>query len=435
LTCSVNAKRFRRFLGGEHGSMTIFGIFLILAMFAVGGFAADYANAVRVRTYLQIAADSAAHAALIKREFGTVKEARAAGLEMARGTLPVGSHGNAMEAADIKFGYWDADTDKFTIDDSSRDAVLIDTARIAARGNSVSTFFLKLVGFNQWDLRRQSVYETYKPSCLVEGFVSDTHVGIGSDGLYEAPFCVLSNNTISFKGSTTFEANTGVTAPDPTKVTQSGYNPGVDDALIYRDPKNLRILERLNDIYAGVQVQGSEYYPDYLQPGAARIDLDIKDEVTSLNWVEGSIHEATCTGGKTLSIGLDTLSKGVLITNCPVKFSGGILSDVVMVSTNTTDKSFSGSSGVILGAADNCAPRGGAQLITFGGANFPAKLQMNNGQIIAAGDVKFTSHGGGHNGASIVAGGTIDAGNHAIMRGCTTGGEANFEAAYFRLAY
>ena len=53
----------KTFARREEGALTAFGIFLTVTMICVGGMAIDVANAVKVRTHLQVAADSAAHAA------------------------------------------------------------------------------------------------------------------------------------------------------------------------------------------------------------------------------------------------------------------------------------------------------------------------------------------------------------------------------------
>lgn len=63
-------------------------------------------------------------------------------------------------------------------------------------------------------------------------------------------------------------------------------------------------------------------------------------------------------------------------------------------------------------------------------------MSLHGSQIIAVGDVSFTSHADGSWGASIVSGGVIDANSQNTMRGRGgVGMENNFQAAYFRLAY
>lgn len=415
--------------------MTVFGMMMTFLILAVGGIAADYANAVRVRTYLQVAADAAAHAALLEREFGTAAEARAVGIDVARATIERTNHGDAIRPEDIQFGYWDAGSAAFTVDNSSRRAVMIDVARIADRQNSVATFFLKLVGFDDWNVRRQTVFETYDPRCLIEGYVSDTHIEIQQHSLFEAPFCIHSNDTMSIQSFNTFEPGVKLYAPDLLNVS-AGSNTGLIEALEAKEPIDLRIVERIAEIIAGVTNPSSIYFPDYITDTSA-VSLAPGTTITAANWQEGRIHRANCNKPKEkLLISTSTLRRGVLVTNCLVQFDDAILEDVIIANESIDPKSFNGSAGIQLGRADSCAAGGGAQLVTMGGIDFAAKLQLHSGQMIAAGDIKFVSHANGHWGGSVIAGGLIDSGNHVTQRACDgAGSEDNFTAAYFRLAY
>ena len=56
-TTNPNFKTFRR---NEDGVITVYGFLLIMAFIMVGGLGLDYASGVRVKTQLQVAADSAA---------------------------------------------------------------------------------------------------------------------------------------------------------------------------------------------------------------------------------------------------------------------------------------------------------------------------------------------------------------------------------------
>lgn len=423
------------FARAQDGTMVVFGLFLTVALLIVGGLAADYANAVRIRTYMQAAADSAAHAALIEREYGTLEEARAAGVAMAKATMPTNLYGDAIRSSDINFGTWDSDTDSFNIDNASRDAVVVDTARLAARSNPLATHFLKLVGFDAWELRQQSVFETYIPSCLTEGMNANVGIELQGHNNFHAPFCLFSNDWMTFASDNTFQSGTRVELPDLSKLS-SGDSTGLTEAMHKSDPRNLRILERINEIYDGVQDPSSRHYRSYITTSAPVI-LDHKDEVNVSTWKEGRIHKATClskNGSIKFGSGV-TLKKGVLVTNCVVKANGASLEDVVIATLNENPDSVNSPSGLTIGKKDNCAPGGDAQIVTMGGVSVSTNMSMHNGQIIAAGDVKFTSHADGNWGASIIAGGKIDGNSHGIWRSCGTGMENNFTAEYFRLAY
>ena len=55
-------KLVHRFCRRDDGALTVFGIFLIATMIAVGGLGLDYANAIMARTQLQVGLDAVGYA-------------------------------------------------------------------------------------------------------------------------------------------------------------------------------------------------------------------------------------------------------------------------------------------------------------------------------------------------------------------------------------
>ncbi len=168
----------RKFHKQENGALTAFGLFMALSSIVIGGLAIDVANAMMARTQLQAAADSAAHAALYKREFEDSATAKQAALDVANVNMPAARFGSLLTADDIQFGFWDRDANAFRIDPDSRDGVYVDISRLESKNNSVGTYFLKFAGFGGWDVRSGSVFETYIPMCFREGFVADDIVDV-----------------------------------------------------------------------------------------------------------------------------------------------------------------------------------------------------------------------------------------------------------------
>jgi Flp pilus assembly protein TadG len=425
----------------ESGGMTVFGLYITLIALVIGGLALDVSNAIRMRTMLQMTADSAAHAALLVRETGTVEEAQAAALDIVDGIMPRDLYGETVLASDIVFGEWDEASATFTADPSSRRAVLVDANQIAERNNAVDVFLLRLAGFDRWSMLRQSVFTTYLPNCFREGFVAEDVVDVTSGNTYEAGFCIHSNTHVELNNGNVFETGAVVSMPNRNDVVipASGMtsNPGLPEAL--RDGSYyLRIVARINEIIAGVADSGSVYYPDYLDP-VPSVTLNPKNKITAGDWTAGAIHYLTCKNSKTkVDVPTNTtLRDGVLVTNCTIKFGQGtILENVVMVTTSTEVDSFSAAQGLQLGKDDGCLPGGSAQLVTLGGVKVPQGLRLFGGQILAAGDVSFTSDAGGYEGGSIVSGGRIDGTTNSVMGACgTTGMEENFAAWYFRMAF
>ena len=164
MTC--NSRDFAR---EEHGALTALGMFIFLSMVVIGGLALDVANAMMARTQMQVAADAAAHAALYTRELKSAAEAKSVALALAEVNMPNAKFGSVLTAEDIKFGYWDEDAEAIQLDSSATDAVFVDISRLEEKSNAVGTYFLKMAGFDSWDIRRGAVFETYLPTCFREG--------------------------------------------------------------------------------------------------------------------------------------------------------------------------------------------------------------------------------------------------------------------------
>lgn len=129
----------RRFMTREEGGITALSLPLFMASLVLGGLALHFGNGVASKTQLQVAADSAAPAALYTRELHSADEAKTAALQIAAPNMPGGKYGNVLTASDISFGHWDRDTQVFTIDPGARDAVMVAVKRHKANGNGVST--------------------------------------------------------------------------------------------------------------------------------------------------------------------------------------------------------------------------------------------------------------------------------------------------------
>ena len=419
--------------------MTAFGLFLGLSSIVIGGLAIDVANAMMARTQLQAAADAAAHAALYVRELEDSATAKQAALDVAYVNMPAARFGNLLTANDIQFGYWDRDANAFQIDPDSKDAVFVDISRVASKGNSVGTYFLRFAGFNSWDVRRGAVFETYIPTCFREGFVADGVVDIQSNNTYTNGFCVHSNTHVEFNNNNFFAENTVVSMPDRSQIvlSSSGFasNTGLQDAL--RDGSyQIRILNRLQDIIDDLYAGGAQYAPDYIT-GSSVITLT-NNNVGPSDFTSGRIHTRTCNGsGQKITFSAhQTFSDIVLVTNCKVSFGQGVILDnVIVATTNTGASSMTSPSSLQVGRDDSCATDGGTQLLTMGSMDYPADLMVFGSQLIAMNDISFSANADGIEGASFISGGTISGTSNMVMGFCNSAGmERNFEAEYFRLA-
>jgi len=443
----------RRFFSGEKGGITALSLQIFMASLVLGGLALDFGNGVTAKTQLQVAADSAAHAALYTRELHSASDSKAAALQIAALNMPSGKYGGVLTSSDITFGRWDRDTQVFTVDPDSRDAVMVATKRHKSKGNGVSTYLLGLIGFKAWDVTSETVFETYYPTCFREGFVAQDRVDMQSNGYFTQGFCIHSQNHVSVSSNNTFEPGVVVSMPDKRDIElpNSGFtsNPGLEPSL--RDGSyKLRILNRIDDIIRGIETApfdpqvgimapGSMYYRPYIT-NATPITIKAQG-ATSLDptkFKTGRIHEMDCKNDqshKQLGSGFNLVNM-VLITDCRLQFaSGAVIQNAVIITKNTDAKSFYASSDIVIGKDDHCANGGDVQMVTKGGVEFAAKVNIYGSQIIAVGDISMQANADGIEGVSLVAGGKLDVTSNGVFGFCGGAGmNNNYSAAYFRLA-
>lgn len=429
------ARSGNQFKSDEEGGMSTLGLFMCLSSCAIGAIALDVTHLFAARTQLQVAADLAAHAALYNRETNNEQVSASAAINAVEIGMPTENFGEVLSEENIEFGYYDWDNREFVPDAMDHSAVRVVTGQLIDEGNPVESFLFRTIGIKDWDVQATSVYATYRPSCFREGFVADGIVDLQSRNGFTSGFCVHSNSHVSLNQNNFFEPGTVVSMPDPNMVDlpRSGFerNEGLEAALregAYR----MRILNQIDEIFDGVQTYGSEWVPDYIA-AAGVINMSNVRNLDPSDLTPNRIHYINCRGNK-LSLDPGTYSNAVIVSPCPITFgNGAILEDAVLATTDNSFKSITGSSGVQIGRDDDCAEGGGAQILTLGGVDFPADLQMYNGQIIAVGDIAFAANADGIKGASMIAGGEISGTSNMEMGFCGTGNESNFEVDYFRL--
>ena len=242
-----------------------------------------------------------------------------------------------------------------------------------------------------------------------------------------------------------------------------GNNPGLKEAL-RADSYPSSILDEIDQLMAGLETYGSTYMPEFVT-SASIVDVG-GTSLSPSDFQAGRVHrlvgalpssgggggkgkgkgksggsggggsagsgDASC--GNMVRLERGTYRNLVILADCKVTFQGGaILEDVVVANVDAGRDSFTGSSGVKLGRADDCASGGGAKLITKGGMRFPSGLVLNGAQLIAQGDVQFAASGDGMNGAAIVAGGEIDGTSRTTMTGCEV--DDAYSVPSVRMAY
>lgn len=436
----------REALAAEDGGISVLNVYFLMTLAILAGVAVDVSNLMSSRTQLQVAADAAAHAALVEREWNDKEKAVSRALDVAKKNMPVDEFGEVLTAQNIVFGTYDRETRAFTADPESRDAVMVETERVGSNGNAVSSFLLQFVGIMDWDVRRRSIFETYYPTCLMEGISAQGMIDVQSNNSYFNGFCLHSNDHVSINNNNYFEPGTVVSMPDSndlvvsTTGNQEPKNEGLYDAL--REGKYfIKILDRYDRIEQGVQDEDSRYARDYITNfNVVPVNIDIPEWAQGQKFIieptvmqKGRIYRFKC--DQQLRFKKGTYREMVILADCPVLFEEGVtLEDMTVLTSYAADKAFSAPNGITLGKSDGCDPGGSTQLVTRGHVDFSSGLSMNGSQIIAGGDVKFTANGDGVNGASIVAGGVVEATSNGQFAFCGDGMEHSFLAEYFRLA-
>lgn len=449
-----------KFLSNTDGSITILGLFFLVACIAVAGLGLDVMHAMSTRTHLQVAGDSAAHAALISRQNFSEAESKAIGVSVAKMALPTGKYGNSIQTSDIQFGRWDAEKKSFTASAGEDDAVLVDVQQAAARNNALGMYFLRFAGIWSMDVSWQSVFETYVPTCMREGFVADLKVDVTTGNTYTPGFCIHANTYVELNNDNTFHDGVIVSMPDKNDIVLpsdgTSSNTGLSKAL--RDGAyELNVMRRIEEFIAGLQDKNSDYYRSYItnsevldiscvlsgkgclgadEPGLTQIEMA---------WEEGRIHNVTCTKPSDfLQVKSSTntpFRNGILITNCQVKLNDyQAFENMVLVSTNTNTQAdgyaVTAASNFRLGRDDNCAAGNDAQILTYGAVKIAQSFESYGGQIIAGENIVFTADAVGISGISLIAGGEIRGTTDSVIGFC--GGaqmDNSFLPEYFRMAF
>ena len=448
-----NRERKLGFANCQDGAATGFGLIMAVLLLMFGGLAIDLAQYHAARTQLHAGADAAAHAALVARirDRDDKLQAKQVGLRIMEDNMPPSRFGLTVkiEEDDIEFGRLDTSEPfphQFLPDDELGPghydlpvAARVIASRNSSRTNAVRTYLLKIVGVSELAATTPSVFATYQPACLREGFVAEDRVDMQSNNEYLRGFCVHSNNYVSINQNNYFEDGTVVSMPDLSKLElpNSGYerNEGLEEAL-REDTMDIRILDQLETIMAGLRSGDSEYIPDYITSTIPN-EIPASNNMTQDDLMTGAVNVITCANSNgSMSIkGGEVISDVVIVTNCKIDLgSNSRIENAVVATESTHDRSVNGPSRATFGADDGCAPGGGTQVITLGGMDFAANLGIFGSQLLARGDVSFAARSDGIEGASIVAGGEIDATSNSTMARCNSGMEGNFRVDYFRMA-
>ena len=446
----------RRFLSDTSASVTIWALFNLVLVLFFAGLALDINNAVRSRTQLQGAADAAAHAALYARmKNGDTTGAAAAGIKIAEANMPTSLFGEVLATADVEFGNWERTSRSFT-PGAGDTAVRVTTRRLDARGNSVGTFLMELLGVATFELNTSSVWDFEDGICATndtdgipgEGFFAIGVVDMQTGNKFGSGFCIHSETYVKLSTDNTFMKDVYITMPDPTelRMPESGWtnNEGIHDAL-HRNGYPL-----LHSFFAKpsgyfYQMVSSFDSPNLLTHDEVEITVGGGDVLTQ-DMVQAAKDSVT-TGltpivrvkcsGNSFSIGQDeTISDVSLVTDCKVKFlSGSALENMTLVTTSTDIQSISGPSGTTWGNSGFCddTDLGTVTVMTQGSIQMPADFEAHGLEILAAGSVNLAAKANGISAINVVAGGSIDITAQSDFGFCAGDAPNSFKIPAFRM--
>ncbi len=426
----IPLRRLQFFTRDESGAISVWALFLLLAAACIGGVAVDVTQLNAARTQLQVAADAAAHAALVRRTQGaTVPVARADAMRVARYAMPASVYGNAIEDADVLWGTYDARADIFRVDPTSRMAVLVTMGREQRRQNAVSTFLLRMAGIDKVDITVSAVAVADADPCAsLQGLFANGPVKPNSNNIFSDDICVHSNANVQFQNRNDIETGAYVSAPTLAAITCQNNCPGLAAArraATYDLEKFLGPLrpgpsgsagEDRNDLLADVRAA----LPDWNWTGINQTINVSTNRSPTAGPLNGNVTYIDCrTGSDRVQLAGGNYSKAVLLLHdCELEIKSGdvTLSDTIIYTTVTTERDSIRvqGSGLTIGTDTDCNGSGRAAILTRGGFNAPAKLRFDNGSLYALLDVEFAAqfgHGSGGEpgrGMSIIAGGEID---------------------------
>lgn len=223
-------KIINEFLHEERGSYTIWSLAWFLLFTAVGGVAVDITDAFRNRTQLQLAADSAALAAVMSLDEPT-EDPVAQANTYAAANMDEAHNGDVLADVDITIGYWDYANRAFTAGATPENAVHVVTRRTIDNGNPVGMNLLRilaLIGLDPfWNVTAEAIAARGSPTCHSQGLIAGNLLKMSTqNGSYEF-ICVHGVGGLSLTEDNYFELGVSVSTTCSDCV---GPN-GVEDAI------------------------------------------------------------------------------------------------------------------------------------------------------------------------------------------------------------
>lgn len=402
----------RAFSADEQGGMGLLAVFWFVLLTGISGIAVDAANGYRHKAMLQATADAAVLAAVI--DLPDTNAAREAALAYGGANMPREDHGVVLRDQDVLTGQWNEDTREFIPDAAPADTVMVTVRRAASNDNPIFVSFLRIVGFQSFDVVATAVAKRYYPGCLSrEGLISAKRVSLATDNEFINNFCIHGADGVTVQNHNLFEDGVRVTMEDRADFVMptDGFasNPGLEPAL-GEDRYDLFILDFVDQLVAELKDPDSQWQPSYIDPEQPAVTtMRTGESIKQTGLEQNRVHYMPCNAaGNVLYLpGKMVYSNLVIVTDCAIQIAAGAQFHNVTMATSFADpqtEAVAASSKVEWGKNDNCAKGGGARVITPGEVLVNAQNFYYSAQFISRSQVHINAHVDGGNGVSVISG-------------------------------
>ena len=436
---------FARFCSDEQGVAAIWSLFWFLIFCAFAGLAIDGTDGLRSRTMLQATADAAALAGVI--DLPDEGEARLTAVLYAQANMAPQVYGMVLDVRDVHVGKWDPDTRTVDTAAASPDTVLVTTRRSEDNVNPLPVTFLKLFGFDAWNVQAQAAAQRYIPECLREGLISRKMVNMSSNNHFTKEICVHGQLGQNIQSNNTFDpgVTVGMYDMDTLELPASGFdtNGGLYDALREQslDP---RMVDHIDEIIQGVLDLNPAYTPSYID--ISKPVLETKPNFNFNDMQPHRVYYVQCKPNQNLVIPANSVIQHVaLIADCQITIGAHAQIFSAFIASrsggrnngtgelNRGDANITTAAGVQLGTPDNCGAGGGVQLFSNATIGTSSSTKIDGVQIVAKGEVALGAETEGINGISVQAGGDIDLASNNMFGLCQGAVPDLFTVWYYRL--
>lgn len=441
----------RSMIRDEAGAMTFWLLVWTIGFLAFAGLAIDLTNAYRTRALLQSTADAAAHAGameLLKSNSAANVPSRAR--QIALMNLDTSVYGDTVKLGDVEVGVWDGAS--FTPGGAPANAVRATARRAEANGNALPTSLLRIIAIADLDVAADAVAVLSYPDCPDDGIIARGQAKFTAQNAFSGDVCIHSQTELQISGVDAVSSGTVFSAPDIRQHNQGGdVNASTGAYAAIRNnleegwlvpyaarEDNVR-NERINPLRTMIRGYGVPEWSDettetstggtstggtlLVTPGYKSVN-NMKNFDIQADIVAGYRYfELTCNKGNNrfdLPDGVD-LSDVIIVSTCAIKANKAVTAYNTILAVDVPGDAnalqFHGKS-LNAETGTSCEDFGSLTLLSTGGVHLTADTNFTGVEIVATGQVKFTSGADLTLGLSIQSWDDVEFSAKATIDGC-----------------